>query len=135
MECPYRSSLYRLINKQGVTLLEVLIAMVLVSLVLLEMAGFSTIAIKGSAFSQKLTTAVTLAQNKLEEIRLAGYRSSLSGSLTTVEPYGSISGASLYTRTVVTHADSPTAGLQTVTVIVAWSSDAHSTSISTLLAE
>ena len=63
----------------GVSLLEVLVAMALVSVVMLGMAGFSTIAIKGSAFSQKLTTAVTLAQDALEEVRRVGYRPHLSG--------------------------------------------------------
>ena len=109
--------------------------MVLVSVVLLGMAGFNTVAIKGSAFSQKMTTAVTLAQDAFEEVRRIGYRPSLSGEVTKSEPYGSIPDEPLFQRTVITKPNTPSPGLQTITVKVVWDSDAHSTSLSTILAE
>ncbi|MGB0910899.1 MAG: type IV pilus modification PilV family protein [Nitrospirales bacterium] len=120
---------------RGASLLEILIAMVLVSIAILGVAGFSTVSIKGTAFSQELTIAVTLAQDALEELRREGYRSTAVGVVTNTEPYGSIAGAPLFQRTVVTKANTPARGLQTVMVNVAWDDDAHSTSLSTILAE
>ena len=122
-------------NNRGISLLEVLIAMALVSVILLGFAGFTSVAIKGSAFSQKMTTAVTLTQDTLEEVRRVGYRSSLTGEDTNTEPYGSIPNEPLFQRTVVTKANIPAPGLQTIIVKVAWDSGAHSTSLSTILAE
>ena len=122
-------------NSRGISLLEVLIAMALVSFILLGFAGFSTVAIKGSAFSQKMTTAVTLAQDTLEEVRRIGYRATVSGEDSQNEPYGSIPNEPLFQRTVVTQANTPAPGLQTIIVKVAWDAGAHSTSLSTILAE
>ena len=122
-------------NDRGISLLEVLIAMALVSFILLGFAGFSTVAIQGSAFSQKMTTAVTLAHDTLEEIRRIGYRATLLGEDSQTESYGSIPHEPLFQRTVVTKANTPAPGLQTIIVKVAWDSGAHSTSLSTILAE
>ena len=122
-------------NNRGTSLLEVLIAMGLVSFILLGFAGFSTVAIKGSAFSQKMTTAVTLAHDTLEEIRRVGYRATLLGEDSQTESYGSIPNEPLFQKTVVTKANTPVPGLQTVIVKITWDSGAHSTSLSTILAE
>ena len=119
----------------GASLLEVLISMVLVSLVVLGVAGFSTISIKGTAFGKEMTIAVTLAQDALEEVHRVGYRPSVSGVITNKEPYGSIAGAEKFERTVVTEANSPANGMQTITVNVAWDADVHSTTFSTILSE
>ena len=128
-------SVRRCVNSHGISLLEVLIAMALVSVILLGFSGTSTVAIKGSAFSQKMTTAVTLAQDTIEEYRRIGFRNSLAGEDTSTEPYGSIPDQPLFQRTVVTKVDTPAPGLQTITVKVAWDSGAHSTSLSTILGE
>lgn len=124
-----------LANNRGGSLVEVLMAMVLVSFVILGVAGFSSVSINGVAFSQKMTIGVTLAQDKLEDIRRVGYRPSIAGIVTDVEPYGSILDASLFQRTVITKPDMPTKGLQTITVKVAWDHDKHSTSLTMILAE
>ena len=128
----YRSNIS---TNRGGSLLEVLIAMVLVSVVILGVAGFSSVSIKGAAFSQKMTVAVTLAQDKLEDVRRIGYRRSLTGVVTDNEPYGSITNAPLFERTVVTEPHTPASGLQTIMVKVSWDNNTHSTSFSTILAE
>jgi len=122
-------------HNHGIALLEVLIALALVSVVLLGLAGLSTVAIKGASLSREMTTAITLAQDKLEEVRLGGYQASLSGSISQVESYGSITEEPFYTRTVFIKPNTPMVGLQMVTVTVQWDADAHSASLSTLLAE
>ena len=124
-----------LANNRGGSLVEVLMAMVLVSFVILGVAGFSSVSINGVAFSQKMTIGVTLAQDKLEDVHRVGYRPSLAGIVTDVEPYGSIPDASLFERTVVTQPNIPAKGLQTVMVKVAWDNNEHSTSLTTILGE
>lgn len=122
-------------NNQGISLLEVLVAMTLVSIAILGMAGFSTVAIKGSTLSQKMTNAVILAQDSLEEIRRIGYRPSMVDQRSHIEAYGTIPGEPLFERTVTTKPNTPATGLQTITVKVAWDSDRHSVSFATILSE
>ncbi|MCA9471292.1 MAG: prepilin-type N-terminal cleavage/methylation domain-containing protein [Nitrospira sp.] len=125
----------RLKKTDGSSLLEVLVALVLVSVVLLGISGFSTVSIKGTAFSQKMTRAATIAQDALEEVRRIGYRSSVSGVTTDREPYGSIVGAPAFERVVVIEANTPSQGVQKTTVTVRWDAGAHSLSLTTLVAE
>ena len=58
-------------NDPGFTLIEVLIAIVILSIGLLGMASLSVNIIKGNRLSNDLTAATTLAQQKMEDIRLA----------------------------------------------------------------
>jgi len=57
----------------GFTLIEVLIAIVVLSVGLLGMAALSVGIIRGNAVSKNLSTASTLAQDKIEEIWEQGY--------------------------------------------------------------
>jgi type II secretory pathway pseudopilin PulG len=122
-------------DNQGISLLEVLVAMMLVSIVVLGMAGFSTVAIKGSALSRKMTKAVTLAQDSMEEIRREGYLPVLLDERSHTEAYGSIPDEPQFERIVITKPDTPAPGLQTITVKVTWDSDRHAISLATILAE
>ena len=122
-------------NNQGISLLEVLMAMMVVSIVILIMAGFNTVGTKGSARSQKITKAATLAGNALEDIRRIGYRPGLSEERSHTEPYGSIPNAPLFERIVTSKPNSPAPRLQTITMKVAWDAGRHSISLATILAE
>ena len=55
-------------GSQGFTLLEVLIAIVILSVGLLGMASLTVGIINGNVFSKGLSTATTLTQDKMEEI-------------------------------------------------------------------
>ncbi|GJL54221.1 MAG: hypothetical protein NPIRA02_13530 [Nitrospirales bacterium] len=130
-----RNALSKMATNRGSSLLEVLMAMALISVAITGISGFSTASITGMSVSQKMTKAVTLAQDQIEEVLRMGYRRSLSGVTTSTEPYGSMIDAPLFKRTVVVEAGTPAPGMQTVTVTVAWDADAHATSLSTLLTE
>ena len=56
-------------GQDGFTLIEVLIAIVILSVGLLGMASLTVGIIKGNKFSNDLSTATTLAQDKMEFIR------------------------------------------------------------------
>ncbi|MEC4674614.1 MAG: hypothetical protein VST68_10530 [Nitrospirota bacterium] len=117
------------------TLLEVVVAMGLVFVALLALAGLTTTAMKGASFGKHLTIATTLAQERLEEIKREGYRRNLAGVLETLEAYKTIPDYSLYQRITNIQPNIPIAGLQKVLVKVAWADDQHAVTLSTMLAE
>ncbi len=59
-------------NQNGVTLLEVLIAMLILSFALLMLLNMAMVALDGNDWSNKTTLATQLLQEKLEEIRGSG---------------------------------------------------------------
>ena len=120
-------------NHKGLTLLEAVIAMALFFIAVLAFAGVSVTASKGAAASKRLTTAATLAQDKLEQVRNAGYDAGLTAALETTEAYGAIPDFDMYQRIVRMETGRPVPGLQTVTVTVWWSDDRHSVTVSTIL--
>ncbi len=60
-------------SKKGFTLLEVLFALAIFSIGLMAIIGMTTMTIKSNYMSKNLTTAVHLAQNKLETLKAGLY--------------------------------------------------------------
>ncbi len=121
-------------HHKGFTLLEAVVAMGLFVVAVLALSGVMLTAGKGAAVSKHLTIAVILAQDKLEQVKRAGYHAGLTVPSETTEAYGTIPDFSPYRRVVVVQPGQPLAGLQTVTATVWWAEDRHSVSISTILA-
>ena len=119
-------------NHKGLTLLEAVIAMALFFVAVLAFAGVAVTASKGAAASKHLTVATTLAQDKLERVRSAGYDP--AAALETTEAYGTIPDFDMYQRIVRMETGHPVPGLQTATVMVSWADDLHSVTVSTILA-
>ncbi|MBL7203976.1 MAG: prepilin-type N-terminal cleavage/methylation domain-containing protein [Desulfobacteraceae bacterium] len=116
----------------GFTLIEVLIAIVILSVGLLGMASLTVGIINGNRFSNDLTTATTLAQDKMEDIRRAGYTSAVSETKAT-HPSNSD-----YKREVTVTADSPATDMKTVSVKIYWggaSKEDHNVELKTILAK
>jgi len=122
-------------NRQGLTLVEVVIAMGLVFLALLALSGLATVSWKGAATGKHLTIATSLAQEKIETMKLRGYKPGLDGRIEFEEPSESLPDYPLYKRVASIDPNQPMVGLQTVTVTVSWADDSHAVSLSTLLAE
>jgi type IV pilus assembly protein PilV len=122
-------------NPQGLTLIEVVIAMGLVFLALLALSGLATVSWKGAATGRHLTTATMLAQEKIEEVKLNGDNSNIVNKIEIDEPYESLPDFPLYRRVSTINPSDPTVGLQAVTVTVSWAADAHMVSLSTILVE
>lgn len=122
-------------KENGFTLIEVLIAIVILSVGLLGMAALTVGIINGNKFSNDLTTATTLAQDKMEDIRRLGYSRTPATTTTDTEDYSAITGYAAYKRVTVTTVDSPAVGMKAITVTTYWDSDGHSVELKTILAQ
>jgi type IV pilus assembly protein PilV len=115
----------------GFTLIELLIAIVILSVGLLGMATLTGSIVKKNKFSNDLTAATTLAQDKLEDIRADGYASAATEAKTACT-----GDFSEYQREVTVSNDTPASGMKQITVKVYWGpSDAHNVEIKTILSE
>ena len=111
--------------QKGFTLIEIMIAIFLLAVALLGLAAVTTSVIKGNSFSQTLTTATTLAKDKMEDLKAATYTTATqNASMWTGTDYASADGAvppsatgSYYTRSWT----APGANTKTITVTVTWS--------------
>lgn len=99
-------------NHKGFTLVEIMVAMAILTIALLSLASVTVMVIKGNSFSKTMTTATTLARDKLEQLKNTGY-DSLAGGADTV--------GSIYTRTWTVTNNSPAADMKTIEVVVQWS--------------
>lgn len=57
------------INEKGITILEVLIAMIILSMALLLLLNMAMVALDGNDWSNKTTVATNLLQEKIEQLR------------------------------------------------------------------
>jgi len=118
------------LNSSGYSLLEVLLAVAILTVGMLATTSLALGIINGNSVSKEVTTASNLAQDKIESLREAGYKGLPSADTTVIEDYGTIQftvdGESVnysgYKRTTTTQINSPMAGMKTVTVSVFWDS-------------
>ena len=125
-------------NNSGFTLMEVLAAMLILSIGLLGMAALITGIINSNKLSNRISTATVLAQDKMEEIRGKGYDG--IGDIDNTNPYEDedpVTGYSKFKRvTFIKGVGSPVvSGLKSITVTVSWDSNAHSVELKTILAQ
>lgn len=101
-------------------MIEVLIALVILAVSLLALAGLMGVVTKNNSFGNHLTEATTLAQDKLEELRVSRWDTM---STDDTEPaIRSSSGISYKRSWKVT----PISNLKTVEITVKWNNDANS---------
>jgi type IV pilus assembly protein PilV len=101
-------------NGHGFTLLEVMIAMVILAIGLLGLASMHIMAIKGNSFGQQMTVASTIAQNQLEQLRRA------TGALANGNDAVTDQNGITYTRTWTVTPNSPQQGATTVVITINW---------------
>ena len=116
-------------NNSGFTLMEVLVAMLILSVGLLGMAALITGIINSNKLSNRISTATVLAQDKMEDIKRIGYSAGNETRAFLSSPYDN------YEREVTgLDVESPAANMKTVTVTVYWESS-KSVSLKTILAK
>ena len=99
-------------SNRGFTLIEIVIAIFLIITALLGLTSTTVIAIKGNSFSNMMTTATTLAQDKMEELKNKSYTDIASGGPEIVQ--------TIYTRSWTVTAGSPAPNIKTIDITVTW---------------
>lgn len=120
---------------RGFTLIEVMISIVVLSISVLGFSAMTMGTIRGLSISDKLTTATTLAQTKMEELNNAPYADVIAENF-PLEDYGAIAGYEKFRRSVTISAATPEMNTKTVTVNVWWHDDVGTTrnvNLSTLI--
>jgi type IV pilus modification protein PilV len=124
-------------NENGFTLLEVLFALVIFSIGLLAVNAMTTMVIKSNYMSKNLTTAVHLAQNKLDALNAGQYADVDNAGLPDELDLDAqeVAGAGIFNRSVtVTTSTDP--DYKTVEVIVSWSDpDLRQVRMKTIIAQ
>jgi type IV pilus assembly protein PilV len=112
----------------GFTLVEVIVAIVLLGVGLMGMAALSTTVTRANVQSSSLTTATALAQERAERLRTEDYDALASGNDSRVVDNVT------YTRSWVVTADDPEPGLKTVAIAVSWTTrgTTHTTRLTTI---
>jgi prepilin-type N-terminal cleavage/methylation domain-containing protein len=99
-------------TSRGFTLLEMMIAMTILSVALLGLGQMMLLSVRGNSFGNKVTEATTFAQDKMEELRTVDWNGLQDGN-DTISGFQGIQ----YQRawTVV-----PTGTMKTVNLAVSW---------------
>ena len=119
-----------LLKPKGFTLIEVLVALVILSFSLLALAGLMVTTTKNNSFGSHMTEAATFAQDKLEELRAIKWENLIDGNNT--DQQGGSTGIN-YTRNwnVTTNGS-----LKTITINVNWNDrTAHSIRLVSVLSQ
>ena len=125
------------LDNRGFSLLELLIAVVILAVGLLAMAGLQTRAIKGNFHGGTISLATALAEERAEEIRNTDYDSIAYDPNPDVEAnIKSGSSGNIFTRETLVENDIPMTGMKKITVSVHWETDApHQVTIRTIVAK
>jgi prepilin-type N-terminal cleavage/methylation domain-containing protein len=104
----------------GFTLIEVLIALVILAFSLLGMAGLMATTTRNNSYGGHLTEAVTLAEDKLEQLRATPFGMIKLNTATVDNPVGSTGVA--YTRSwvAVPNILPPGNTLNTISITLSW---------------
>jgi len=104
---------------KGFTLIESLMAIFILSMVLLGMASLLCSTMMYNGHSGNISTATTLAQDKLETLRHAGYGSIAAGTTAESGIDGNGNTGGVYTRSTKVD-DTALSNMKIITVIVDW---------------
>ena len=140
---PRRMKLHQRYHQHGFTLIEMLVALVVLSIGMLGMSRITVSTISVHATNERLAKASALLQDSMERLKKSGYAGATSGTVT--DTYGSMVHYNTYTNTEFNYsiykrvtsvaANTPATNMKTVTVTVFWQNDRHALSASTIVAE
>ena len=124
--------------ESGYALLETFIALVILAFALAGLVMLMIGNMKAGFDARRFTAASVLAQQKLEEIRAAGYTAAVIGSNSdsALSEVGTTSGVRPFTRSWTVATGAPT-GIKNVSVVVAWSDQqgSHQVQLSSILGQ
>jgi type IV pilus assembly protein PilV len=109
-------------GSRGFTLVEMMIAVFVLTVALIGLISVTTTIIKGNDFSRRMTTASTLAKDKIEELKKKPFTTVASGVTTDYWNIDSSAGATgaYFTRISTVTDNTPAANMKTIEVEVRW---------------
>ena len=122
-------------NNGGFTLVDNLVTLGIMLFTMMALLGLLGSVISANATNKNRTTAITLAENKIAEVRRKGYDTAVVVDTTVTENYNTIAGYPAFRRETFTDVAAPMAGMQTVRVTVRWNSNKKSVVRSTQVAQ
>ena len=105
-------------KSKGFTLIEVLIALVILSVAFLALAGLMVQTTKNNSFGGRITEAATFAQEKLEEFRAIGWEKIIPNTSGIDYPDGAT--GIVYTRNWRVTPNPANGNLKEITVTINW---------------
>jgi prepilin-type N-terminal cleavage/methylation domain-containing protein len=117
---------------EGFTLIEIMIAVAIISIGLLALGGLQVSLIRGNALSQRMTAAISVAEQKMEQVKNTSYTNIEAESATQIQASGFN-----FTRQVIVIDNSPLANTKTVNVAVTWSDGlmTHTVPLTTIITQ
>lgn len=121
-------------NQRGFSLLEVLVALTVLSIGVLGVAAMSVSVSQGNSVARKVTAATVLAQGQMETFKNTPFANITTGSDSNnpIDENGNAGG--VYTLSWTVTSNTPFANVNKVVCTVSWDSGARSVSLSTLIA-
>ena len=115
----------------GFTLVESMLALAIMSVGLLALAGLQITALRGNALSRSMTTAVSIAEQRLEQLKNTPYSDIQAEAATQV------TASNLHFTRQVTITNGPLPNTKSVSVLVSWQdqSKTHTLPIATLIGQ
>ena len=115
----------------GFTLVESMLALAIMSVGLLALAGLQITALRGNALSRSMTTAVSIAEQRLEQLKNTPYTDIQAEAATQV------TASNLHFTRQVTVTNGPLPNTKSVSVLVSWQdqSKTHTLPIATLIGQ
>lgn len=107
----------RYLNNKGFSLIEMLIAVTILAVGLLAVAGLQITAIQGNSQGNSVSQATALAEDRIESIRNMDYAAISFVPNPNIET--NVAGT-LYTRETLVEVDTPMSDLKKITVTVKW---------------
>lgn len=124
-------------SRGGFTLIEMLVAILILTIGLLGTAGLTAQVVQGNFFSKNITSATAIAQTQLEAVQNKGYAGTTTTSFPSAAATVSMGGVNFSRTTTITN-DSPASNMKTIGVTVSWNESnnmARSITLQTILAQ
>ena len=110
----------RLSNQKGFTLLELLIALTILTIGLLGLAGLHIAAIQGNVSGFKISTAAAVAQERIEELKALDASATALSAGAHADDGNQVVQSITYNRSYTIQDNTPVTGTSTITLTVTW---------------